>query len=67
MANSRQGDLTGKKIMANLKQISGHDDINFFGYGGDNMKSEGLIQTLDCDIGNFPDKEFYTFRKSKNY
>ncbi len=34
MANSKQADLVGARIMKNLKQVSGHDDINFFGYGG---------------------------------
>ncbi len=34
LANSRQADLTGSKIMKSLKDVSGHDDFNFLGYGG---------------------------------
>ncbi|MFS8160104.1 MAG: hypothetical protein ACMG6E_07825 [Candidatus Roizmanbacteria bacterium] len=34
LANSRQADLIGVKIMKNLKEVSGHDDIQFYGYGG---------------------------------
>ena len=34
LANSKQADLIGQKIMSNLKAVSGHDDIEFFGYGG---------------------------------
>ena len=34
MANSRQGDIVGQRIMQNLKTVSGVNDFNFFGYGG---------------------------------
>ena len=34
MANSKQADLIGSKIMANLKEVSGQDDLEFYGYGG---------------------------------
>lgn len=34
LANSKQADVAGAKIMRSLKEVSGHDDINFFGYGG---------------------------------
>ena len=34
LANSRQGDLTGSKIIPALKKVSGNADINFYGYGG---------------------------------
>lgn len=34
MANSRQADLVGSKIMATLKEVSGCDDFQFYGYGG---------------------------------
>lgn len=34
LANSKQGDIVGQKIMQNLKAVSGLDDLNFFGYGG---------------------------------
>ena len=34
LANSKQADLIGSKIMASLKAVSGHEDIEFFGYGG---------------------------------
>lgn len=34
LANSKQADLIGSKIMASIKAVSGHEDIEFFGYGG---------------------------------
>lgn len=34
LANSRQADLTGSKIISSLKKVSGNSDINFYGYGG---------------------------------
>jgi lipid A disaccharide synthetase len=41
LANSRQGDLTGSKIMKKLRGVSG-EDLTFTGYGGNWMKKEGL-------------------------
>ena len=49
MANSRQADLIGSKIISNLRRVSG-DTVNFYGYGGDWMKKEGLESTVDVDI-----------------
>jgi lipid A disaccharide synthetase len=34
LANSRPGDVVGAKIMQSLKQVSGQNDFNFYGYGG---------------------------------
>lgn len=34
LANSRQGDLIGSKIMKAVRTVNGKDDIRFFGYGG---------------------------------
>ncbi|MFS8160103.1 MAG: hypothetical protein ACMG6E_07820 [Candidatus Roizmanbacteria bacterium] len=31
------------------------------------MKQEGMAGSVELDIGDFPDKEFYTFRKTKNF
>jgi hypothetical protein len=33
LANSRQADLIGSKVMAKLRDVSG-EDIHFTGYGG---------------------------------
>jgi len=41
LANSRQADLIGAKVMAKVKEVSG-EDIDFFGYGGPHMKSLGF-------------------------
>ena len=55
LANSRQADLIGSKIIQNLRRVSG-DSISFHGYGGDWMKKEGFEPTLDLDIDIFADK-----------
>jgi len=34
LANSRQADLTGSKIINSLKKEEGGADLKFFGYGG---------------------------------
>lgn len=34
MANSRQDDLTGSKIIRSLRKVGGDTQINFSGYGG---------------------------------
>ena len=34
LANSRQDDLTGSKIIRGLKKVSGDTHVNFYGYGG---------------------------------
>ncbi len=34
LANSRPGDIVGARIMQSLKQVSGVNDFNFYGYGG---------------------------------
>lgn len=65
MANSRQGDLIGSKVMQNLKAVSG-EDLTFSGYGGNWMKKEGFESTVEFDIGQFMDKTFTTYRKTKS-
>ena len=64
LANSRQSDLIGAKVMRSLRQVSGQD-IEFFGYGGKYMAAEGFRQDIDFDISNLCDKTFHTYRKSK--
>jgi hypothetical protein len=65
LANSRQADLQGAKIMSSLKEVSGNADINFYGYGGQHMQKAGFDQTFDLNIDDLLDKTFHTFRKSK--
>lgn len=67
MANSKQGDLVGQRIMQNLKQVSGVQDFDFFGYGGAAMRQEGMAGQVEVDLDDFMSKEFTTFRKTKNY
>ncbi len=67
MANSKQGDLVGQRVMANLKQVSGVEDFNFFGYGGQAMTREGMAGQIDVNMDDFNGKDFVTFRKTKNY
>lgn len=55
LANSRQADLIGSKIMQNLRRIS-NDTVEFHGYGGDWMKKEGFQPTVDFDIDLMQDK-----------
>lgn len=65
LANSRQGDLIGSKIMQNLKKVSGGQEFTTSGYGGKWMKQEGFEPSIDFDIGQFMDKTFTTYRKGK--
>ena len=67
MANSKQGDLVGQRVMANLKQVSGVEDFNVFGYGGQAMTREGMAGQIDVNMDDFNGKDFVTFRKTKNY
>ena len=64
LANSRQADLLGSKIIANLRKVSG-DQVTFTGYGGEWMKREGFESTYDFDIDVMADKTFHTYRKTK--
>ena len=64
LANSRQADLIGSRIIKNLRRVSG-DQISTSGYGGAWMKKEGFEPTIDFDIGMFADKTFSTYRKTK--
>ena len=64
LANSRQADLIGSKIIQNLRKVSG-DQVNFTGYGGEWMKKEGFEPTFDFDIDIMADKTFHTYRKTK--
>jgi hypothetical protein len=66
LANSRQADLTGSKVMNKLKAVSG-EELTFTGYGGPWMKKEGFTPTVEFDIGNFMDKTFTTYRKTKAF
>jgi len=34
LANNRQADLTGSKIMQGIKAHAGSQEVNFYGYGG---------------------------------
>lgn len=67
MANSKQGDLVGARLMQNLKAVSGVSDFDFFGYGGQAMRQEGMAGQIEVDLDDFKGKEFHTFRKTKNY
>eukprot|EP00347_Sterkiella_histriomuscorum_P003435 403364304 len=67
LANSKSGDIVGQKIMQNLKAVSGVNDFNFFGYGGEHMKQEGMAGNIQVELDDFMGKEFSTFRKTKNY
>ena len=67
LANSKQGDLVGQRIMQNLKVVSGVQDFDFFGYGGPAMRQEGMAGSIDVELDDFMSKEFTTFRKTKNY
>jgi len=64
LANSRQADLIGSKIIQNLRRVSG-DKVSFHGYGGDWMKKEGFEPTLEFDLDVMADKTFHTYRKTK--
>ena len=64
LANSRQADLIGSKIMANLRKVSA-DSVTFTGYGGDWMKKEGFQPTIELDLDMMTDKQFHTYRKTK--
>jgi len=65
LANSRQADLTGAKIINSLKKESRGADVKFFGYGGKHMAGEGFENTFNINIDEMLDKTFHTFRKSK--
>jgi len=65
LANGRQSDLTGSKIMNSLKTVAGDSELNFYGYGGSYMAAEGFNQTFDLDMDEFLDKHFHTYRKTK--
>lgn len=66
MANSRQGDLIGSKIIKNVRAEAG-DEIGFTGYGGQWMKKEGFEPLAEFDIGQLMDKTFSTYRKTKTF
>ncbi len=65
LANSRQADLIGSKIIQNLRRVSG-DKVTFTGYGGEWMKKEGFEPTLEFDIDMMSDKAFHTYRQTKS-
>jgi len=64
LANSRQADLIGSKIIQNLRKVS-NDQVSFHGYGGEYMKREGFEPTVDFDLDLMADKTFHTYRKTK--
>jgi len=65
MANSKQHDIVGARLMRKLSAMS-NDSIEFTGYGGSHMKRDGLNSTLDFDLEMVPNKEFVTYRKGRN-
>ena len=66
LANSRQADLIGSKIISNLNEVSKDKaEVQYIGYGGPWMKKEGFDPTVDVDIDQFADKTFTTYRKTK--
>ena len=64
LANSRQADLIGSRIIQNLRRVSG-DSVQFTGYGGEWMKKEGFEPTIELDMDMLQDKQFHTYRKTK--
>lgn len=66
LANSRQADFTGSKVMNKLKQVSS-DQVSFTGYGGPWMKKEGFNPVIEFDIDQLMDKTFTTYRKTKTF
>jgi hypothetical protein len=65
LANSRQSDLIGSKVMSGLRTVAGDNEINFFGQGGAWMQKEGFNNTFEVDFDSLMDKQFHTFRRSK--
>jgi len=53
--------------MKSLRQISGDNNLHFYGYGGSHMSKEGFSQEFDLNIDNLPDKAFHTYRKTKGF
>ena len=48
-----------------MRAVSGGSELEFFGYGGNWMKSEGFKNTFEVDLDRMPNKEFHTYRKTK--
>ena len=67
LANSKQGDIVGQRIMSSLKSVSGVEDFDFFGYGGQAMTREGMAGQVEIDLDDFNGKDFVTHRKTKSY
>jgi hypothetical protein len=66
LANSRQSDLIGSKVMTSLRKVAGNEQINFYGYGGQWMKREGFDNCYEqVKMDEMLDKTFHTFRRSK--
>jgi len=65
MANSRQHDVVGARVMQKLREVS-DDSVEFTGYGGEWMKKEKLDPILEFDLEMIPDKTFVTYRKGRN-
>ena len=53
LANSKQADVIGQRIMHDLKAVSGVEDFNFFGYGGQAMTREGMSGQIEVDLDQF--------------
>ena len=64
LANNRQADLIGSKMIREIKAIS-DEDVDIYGYGGKWMAKEGFQNEFDVDIDQLEDKTFHTYRKSK--
>jgi hypothetical protein len=56
LANSKQGDIVGQRIMQSLKSVSGVEDFDFFGYGGKAMAREGMAGQVEVDLDDFNGK-----------
>ena len=67
LANSKQGDIVGQRIMQSLKSVSGVEDFDFFSYGGIAMAREGMAGQVEVDLDDFKGKDFVTHRKTKSY
>lgn len=67
MANSKSGDIIGSRILSELKAVSGNEEFNIYGYGGDKLKAAGMNHGIEFDMENCADKTYYSYRKARNY
>ena len=64
MANGQSADIAAARVMQKLSEVSGVEDFDYFGYGGDHMKQAGLNNS-EIDANQIQDKTFYTYRKTR--